>query len=122
MKIVQSLSSIALGIVIAWLILNFFPVTSTFQLEPMPLEYGDEKSMLVGAGLATQVSERPSVMDADTGPDPAVVLMNDTAMSPAPLTTVMSDGTAESPAPPVTVVNPPTPMAPFTSPAPSPSS
>ena len=113
MKVVQSLLSIALGLVIAVVILNMVPSVSTFQLEPMPLEYSDENLMLVGAGLATQTS-KPSVMDADTGPAPSVVLMTDTAMSPAPLTTVMSDGTTSSPAPPATVVNSPTPMAPFT--------
>ena len=121
MKIAESLMSIFIGITIAWFILNM-PKVSTFTLDPAPLEYDDSNLALVGAGLATQAPQPPSVMDADTGPDPSVVLMNSspaTPMSPAPLT-LSSGGT---PAPPVTVVNPPTSMAPvygMASPAASP--
>ena len=108
MKFIESLASIIFGFTIAWLILSM-PKVSNFTLNPAPIDYDDSNLMLVGTGLATQMP-KPSVMDADMGPAPSVVLMNNTPptpMSPTPL--MISPGTAPAP---VTVVNPPTAMAP----------
>jgi len=122
MKIAESLMSIFIGVTIAWFILNM-PKVSTFTLDPAPIEYDDSNLALIGTGLATQAPQPPSVMDADTGPAPSVVLMNSQAtmpMSPAPL---MLSSDSYDPMPPVTVVNPPTSMAPvygMASPAASP--
>ena len=122
MKIIESLASIIFGFIIAWLVLSM-PKVSTFTLNPAPIDYDDSNLMLVGAGLATQMMmPKPSVMDAEMGPAPSVVLMNSspaTPMSPAPLT-LSTDATS---VPPVTVVNPPTSMTPvygMASPAASP--
>lgn len=105
MKTIQSLASIVIGLAIAWVIINMTK-SSTFTLNPAPLDYNDENLLLVGAGLAT-APPKPSVMDPEMLPEPSVVLMNSAPtmpLSPTPLTMAPE-------APPI-VVNSPMPMAP----------
>jgi|694.fasta_scaffold02914_11 hypothetical protein len=76
MGFTQSISSIGLGGIIAWLILTFFQAKKTVsyytQLRPMPLEEDTSNLALIGVGLA---SAKPSVMDATPSAQPQVMIM-----------------------------------------------
>jgi len=131
MKIAQSLSSLFLGMVIAWVVLMYAPPKvstynwRTLRPDDVPQD-GETKAAIVGAGLAVA---KPSVMDPSTAPAPAVIMKNPspaTPVSAAPLaTTTVKASEPQAQAPPPTVVNPATPMAPvsslMTSPPPPPS-
>lgn len=118
MGFTQSVSSIGLGGIVAWLILSFFQVKKTTsyytQLRPWPLEEDNSNLALVGVGLA---SAKPSVMDS--APSPQVMIMEpspQTAMveAPSPLP-AMSPEVVHIAVPVYPAAPAPTPM---TSPAP----
>ena len=84
----QSWLSLGLGLVFAWLIIQFLPVqkVSSFTLQPWPLELDDSNLALIGVGLAARapVPQRPSVMDATPAAPKTVAIM--TTPVPAPST------------------------------------
>ena len=75
MKIAQSLLSIFLGGVIAWVILLAAPPKkSTFVMKPWPLDEPDNENLaLIGVGLVSRQST-PSVMDATAPPNDVVIM------------------------------------------------
>lgn len=124
MKIAQSLLSIFLGGVIAWVILLAAPPKkSTYVMKPWPLDEPDNENLaLIGVGLVSRQST-PSVMDATAPPNDVVIMSS----SPSPQT---QPEVTHFPSPaPVPTMQPspsPSPMvglspAPVPTPAPSPS-
>lgn len=116
MGFTQSISSIGLGGIMAWLILSFFQAKKTVsyytQLRPWPLEEDNSNLALVGVGLA---SAKPSVMDSTPSAQPQVMIMSPAPMveeAPSPLP-VMSPEVVH-----IAVPTYPAPMAMATSPAP----
>jgi hypothetical protein len=90
MGFTQSITSIGLGGIMAWLILSFFQAKKTVsyytQLRPWPLEEDNSNLALVGVGLAT-AKPKSSVMDA-TPSSPQVMIMEPSPMveeAPSPL-------------------------------------
>ena len=91
MGFTQSITSIGLGGILAWMILSFFQVkktTSYYTLRPWPLEEDNSNLALVGVGLAS-AKPTSSVMDA-TPSSPQVMIMEASpqtmmAETPAPL-------------------------------------
>jgi len=75
MKIAQSLLSIFLGGVIAWVILLAAPPKkSTYVMKPWPLDEPDNENLaLIGVGLVSRKST-PSVMDATAPPNDVVIM------------------------------------------------
>ena len=122
MGFTQSISSIGLGGIMAWLILSFFQVkktTSYYTLKPWPLEEDNSNLALIGVGLASG-KPNSSVMDPAQS---QVVIMSPAPMQ-APVVETPSPLPAMSPevvhiAPPI-LTSPavPSPMAMSTSPAP----
>ena len=144
MKIAQSLLSIFLGGVIAWVILLAAPPKkSTYVMKPWPLdEPGNENLALIGVGLVSRQST-PSVMDATAPPNDVVIMSSSPSPqtqpevthfpSPSPVPTMQPSPSPSpmvglSPAPVPTVESSPSPSpmmglspAPVPTPAPSPS-
>jgi hypothetical protein len=119
MGFTQSITSIGLGGIMAWLILAFFQVKNTVsyytQLKPWPLEEDNSNLALVGVGLAS-AKPKSSVMDPSQSAPPQVVIME-----PSPQTVMVEAPSPMSPevihvAVPVTAA--PAPMAMSASPAP----
>lgn len=95
MGFTQSITSIGLGGIMAWLILMIFQVKKTtsyyMQLRPWPLEENNSNLALIGVGLAS-AKPTSSVMDA-TPSSPQVMIM-----TPAPAQVAMVE--TQSPTPP----------------------
>jgi hypothetical protein len=137
MKIAQSLLSIFLGGVIAWVILIIAPPPkkSTFALAPWPLDEPDNENLaLIGVGLVSRQSQ-PSVMDATAPPNDVIMMKTESTRDtqpevihvvPSPASVVASSPVA---APPTTMMPPamtPAPMStlglsPMSTQSPSPS-
>lgn len=126
MKTVQSITSIGLGLFIAWSILSFVkpvasPKVSTFTLDPWPLSLDDSNLALIGVGLESRAPAPPSVMDASPAASAKPVMMAPAAptkkmmpMAPAPAKMMMAPG--PSPAAPMVMMLPvPSPAAPMSS-------
>ena len=82
MGFTQSITSIGLGGIVAWIIVYFFKIKNTisyFTLSPWPLEQDDGNLALVGVGLA---SVKPSVMDATPSAQSQVMIMAPTPQAP----------------------------------------
>lgn len=122
MGFTQSISSIGLGGIMAWLILSFFQAKKTvsyFKLDPWPLEEDNSNLALVGVGLATG-KPKPSIMDATPSAEPQVMIMSPAPMveeAPSPLP-VMSPEVVHIAVPTYPAPMAPAPMAMATSPAP----
>ena len=124
MGFTQSITSIGLGGIMAWLILSFFQAKKTVsyytQLRPWPLEEDNSNLALVGVGLA---SAKPSVMDSTPSAQPQVMIMSPAPMveeAPSPLTAMSPEvvhiAVPTPAAMPIAMA--PAPMAMATSPAP----
>jgi len=98
----QSWLTLGLGLVIAWIIIQYLPKrkVSYFTLQPWPLEMDDSNLALIGVGLETRVPG-PSVMDATPAAPKTVAIM-----SPQPM--MMP---SQMPPPPPMMM-PPQPQAP----------
>ena len=80
--------SLALGLIMAWLIITFaIPqrTVSYYTLRPWPLELDDSNLALIGVGLASRVEPRPSVMDSTPAPPANVVIMSQKTAPMAPM-------------------------------------
>jgi hypothetical protein len=126
MGFTQSIASIGLGGIMAWLILSIFQVKNTvsyFKLNPWPLEDDNSNLALVGVGLAS-AKPKTSVMDA-TPSSPQVMIME--APPQSPINETQAPTPPQSPEvvhiavpvypSPVAVPMSPAPMAMSTSPA-----
>lgn len=120
MGFTQSISSIGLGGIMAWLILSFFQAKKTvsyFKLDPWPLEEDNSNLALVGVGLA---SAKPSVMDSTPSAQPQVMIMSPAPVveeAPSPMTPEVVHIAVPTPAA-MPIAMAPAPMAMATSPAP----
>ena len=128
------LSSIGLGIGLAWTIVTYFPAprptTSYFTLQPWPIDEPNDNLALIGVGLAA-ARDQPSVMDASPAAPPQPVIM-EPAMAASPSMSMIAPGPAAvqmtmatAPAPvamaPMTMMPPALTPAPMQLLAPSPS-
>ena len=109
----ESIFSVLLGLLIAWVILMYVPVRPQVsmysrQMNPWPLEMDDSNLAIIGVGLAAP-KPKPSVMDATPASVSKPVMVS---MGPAPMVTA-------SPAPMVTA-SPAPPQMPVPVPRPSP--
>jgi len=111
----ESIFSVLLGLLFAWVILMYVPVrtkVSYYTLNPWPLEMDDSNLAIIGVGLAAP-KPKPSVMDATpAAPKPVMVSMGPAPVSKAPM--------APAPVSPVSMGPAPVSKAPVTSPSPTP--
>ena len=100
----ESIFSVLIGFVLAWIILGYFPVqqpkVSYFTLHPWPLELDDSNLALIGVGLASP-KPKPSVMDASPASSAEPVMM-----SPAPSPASVAKSVMMTPAPSPTLTSP----------------
>jgi hypothetical protein len=125
MGFTQSITSIGLGGILAWLILSFFQAKKTVsyytQLRPWPLEEDNSNLALVGVGLAS-AKPKSSVMDA-TPSSPQVMIMEPSPMveeAPSPLPAMAPEVVhmESAPSPMMPLAAAPSPMSMAAAPAP----
>jgi hypothetical protein len=117
MGFTQSISSIGLGGIMAWMIMSFCQVKKTTsyytQLRPWPLEEDNSNLALIGVGLA---SAKRSVMDATPSAQAQVAIME-----PSPQTVMIeAPSPIQAMSPEVVHIAVPTPVAVPMTMAPSP--
>lgn len=102
----QSWLTLGLGLVIAWIIIQYLPKqkVSYFTLQPWPLELDDSNLALIGVGLESRVPE-PSVMDATPAAPKTVAIMSPQVPQP-----MMMPQTPQMPPPPMMMPQAPQPM------------